>query len=148
MALFTSLTILKSIQQFSPTPNLSHKSLTSSRTVSNSLLPHKNIFHQPNKFQGWNSHIPSFLWFTKGPPFLQGFHLHQNYPIKYMVPTTHFSKNMGYHSSKIINSTQFKFGPDSIFLIQTYFYLIQKFPNSAKLIFEHPHITTKIPTKS
>ena len=33
----------------------------------------------------------------------------------------HFSKNMGCHSSKISNSTHFKFGPDSIILIQTYF---------------------------
>ena len=113
---------------FLPLQVLPLKSCTPSVIFFNSSPLHKNILsiYILNSKKGiWINH--SFLTFTKELYFLWLFCLHQNYPYIYMVPSTHFSKNIWSYSSNISNFVHFKFGPEIMFWPQTISKPHQKF---------------------
>ena len=135
--LFTPSNTIKLLQIFSVTPKFSSQVMHTFCGIIQLLPTPQKIFflYILNSKSGiWINH--SFLTFTKELYFLWLFCLHQHYPYIYMVPSTHFSKNIWSHSSKISNQIQFKFGPEVIFLPQTISKLHQNSWPPGKLIFE------------
>ena len=144
--LFTPSNTIKLLQIFSVTPKITSQVMHTFCGIIQLLPTPQKIFflYILNSKSGiWINH--SFLTFTKELYFLWSFCLYQNYSYIYMVPSTHFSKNIWSHSSNISNSVHFKFGPEIMFWPQTISKPHQNFCPSGKLIFEYPHTTTQNP---